>query len=421
MAVGTRAYTMETVSACGQAGLQNQIAVAPDGSTVGVVTIADNKKTGTCTPLQRGPMSVPVYDLCFAESADGGKFATTTVSSEAYIAFTGVGLAYSPAGEAAVAYTGNARGVAEAQQRCGASNLLMRSGKAGQFGAPRTLATSSQGTPVPDQQKNCIQDVCNSGDAVGYWPAVAFSPTTSQPAVIYRDLHFGFAADDFASSDVEYAAGPGFSILTVDVARGGGTFGHLAFRKNGQAVVVHYNGEREKSTDGIWVNQDTGGGVWAAARVSAVVTEGGLGFAISKQGLHALAYYDSGSPRLSYVESNDGQSWSTPVDIDTDGITGQFPALAFNDSGEPCVAYYRCRDYDPTNRSCDQDRDGLMLARRSGTTWAVESVSAQAGVLDGTYPALAFVAGKAVIAFQKSAFDPGTGKTHNELDVAREQ
>jgi hypothetical protein len=48
-------------------------------------------------------------------------------------------------------------------------------------------------------------------------------------------------------------------------------------------------------------------------------------------------------------------------------------------------------------------------------------VSALAGVFDGAYPALAFVGGKAVIAFQARSFDPGSGATTLTLRVAREQ
>ena len=186
-------------------------------------------------------------------------------------------------------------------------------------------------------------------------------------------------------------------------------------------MVVHYNGEREKSTDGIWLNQDTGGGVWAATRVTPARIDGALGFAVSPMGVFALAYYDADAAKLEYMESMDGQSWSAAVDVDADGITGQFPSLAFDDSGEPGIAYYRCRDYDPMDRSCDQNRDGLMMARRVGGAWQVESVRAQPGLFDGLYPALAFIKGKAVIGFQIRSYDPGSNTNAVELDVAREQ
>ena len=419
LAVATRSYTVEVITPCGQAGFQTQIAVAPDSSTVALVSMANTPRKGTCTLLMRPPMDVPEYDICLGESKAGAPFVVTQVSSERYLSFTGVALGYSPAGDTYVAYTGNAAGVMQADQRCGATNLLLRSGKGIMLGAPRTIATSSQsGGLVPDQVASCIQDVCNSGDATGYWPAIGFSPG-GVPSLAWRDIHFGFATDDFASSDVEYAAGPGFTSLTVDVSRGGGSYTRLAFSKAGQPVVAHYNGEREKSTNGIWVNQNTGG-AWVATRVTGARIGEMLGFAIGPSGLYALAYYDADSARLVYLESMDGVTWSAPVDVDTDGITGQFPSLAFDGGGEPAIAYYRCRDYHPMDRSCDRERDGLLLARRAGGRWSVESVSARSGVFDGIYPALAFAGGKAVIAFQVRSFDPGSGNNSFSLDVARE-
>ena len=422
LAVALHTYSTEKLGGCGQSGFQSQIAVAPGGA-IGIVSIANTKAKGTCTLLMRPPMDVPTYDLCFAEAAaPGAAFKIGKVASAEYLALTGVALAYDAMGTALVAYTGNGPGVKQADQRCGATNLLLRSGTGGVFGAPKVVATGSQsGGLVPDQKANCIQDVCNSGDATGYWPAIARSGA-GQVLLAWRDIHFGFATDDFASSDVEYAEGPGFAALTVDVARGGGSYTRLALDQAGKAAIVHYNGEREKSTNGIWINHQISG-AWKATRVTGARIGELLGFAIGPSGLHALAWYDADGARLVYMESMDGESWSTPLDVDTDGITGQFPSLAFDGNGEPAIAYYRCRDYDPMDRSCDRDHDGLMLARRAGGSagrWSIESVTAKGGLFDGIYPALAFAGGRAVIAYQTRGYDPGSGTSSFELDVARE-
>jgi hypothetical protein len=134
--------------------------------------------------------------------------------------------------------------------------------------------------------------------------------------------------------------------------------------------------------------------------------EGQLGFAISPHGLYAAAYYDNTSNLLMYTDSMDGTKWSTPATIDTIGYTGLYPSLAFDDNGDPAVAYYRCNATGPAVMSCDPATDGLYLARRAGGAWTREVVSANSAILDGMYPALAFVKGKAVIAFQESSYDP---------------
>ena len=422
MSVATRQYTTQTVAGVGQSGFQTTLVTS--GTTVALATFsnpAGNSDGGTATcKTMNGPAEVRTYEIWYAESTAGGAFKPTKVSSEKYLSLTGVGLALSPAGDAALAYTGNAAGVPEPTLRCGASNLLLVAGKGGAFGAPKAVATSSQSAMlVPDQMTQCIQQVCNMGDATGFWPAVAFD-AKGQPAVAFRDIHFGFANDDFASSDVEYSPGPGYSILTVDVSRGGGTYGRLAFTPAGDPAIAHYNGERDLATDGIWVNH-AAAGVWTATRASAAKIGEMLGFAISAAGTWGIAYFDDAGIRLSYIESTNGADWSAPVDVDTDGITGQFPSLAFDADGQPAIAYYRCNDYDPVKRSCDRDKDALLLARRSAGAWQIDKVSAQPGVFDGYYPSLGFVAGKAVVAYQVRTFDPGSNTNGFELHVAREQ
>ena len=69
LAVPGRIYMMDKVGGCAQAGYQTQIAVAPDGKTVGIVTLAQTGGMGTCMPLMRPPMQVPSWGVCFEASA----------------------------------------------------------------------------------------------------------------------------------------------------------------------------------------------------------------------------------------------------------------------------------------------------------------------------------------------------------------
>jgi hypothetical protein len=146
-----------------------------------------------------------------------------------------------------------------------------------------------------------------------------------------------------------------------------------------------------------------------------------LGFAIGPTGLHSVAYYDSLALKLEYVESMDGTTWTMPVDVDTDGNTGQYPTLAIDAAGEPEIAYYRCGDYNPMNQNCDQGKDGLKLARREGGRWRTYDVAHDTSLFDGLYPAIGFVGGKAVIAYQSKVFDPSAMTSTLTLNVARQQ
>jgi hypothetical protein len=148
-------------------------------------------------------------------------------------------------------------------------------------------------------------------------------------------------------------------------------------------------------------------GVWVADQlyVGQLSDQGQLGFAISKSGIYAAAFNEMQSGLLMYTESMDGTTWSTPVTVDVNGTTGQYPSLAFDADGNAAIAYYRCSSVEMAT-SCDAATDGLYLARRAGTTWSITAVSANPDINDGLFPALAFVNGKAVIAFQETGYDP---------------
>jgi hypothetical protein len=150
--------------------------------------------------------------------------------------------------------------------------------------------------------------------------------------------------------------------------------------------------------------------VWVAQAISAgqmggLAGQGELGFAISPKGLYAAAYYDAQNNLLMYTDSMDGAKWSPATSLDTIGYTGLYPSLAFDDNGDPAVAYYRCNTIGPMSTACDATTDGLYLARRVAGMWSRSVVTANPMLTDGMYPALAFVKGKAVIAYQQSSFD----------------
>jgi hypothetical protein len=404
-------FVIKDLPECGQAGFQS-VAAAGAGK-VAFASLATTTKTAECVIADRGNTTAPLFDVCLVLPA-ADSFAGTVVTSQPYAARMGVGLALDKSGQPVLAYTGGPA----AAERCGASDMLIATVAGGTLGAPRTLATDSQSTGMPaDQAPNCAaQDVCNRGDATGYWPSIALNPASGALGVAFRDLHFGFADTDFASSDVEFALGDSYAVYTVDVARGGGTYLRLAFSPTGKAAVAHYSLDYRPA---VWLDYQNAQGAWQSQKLFTGEIREQLGFAISAQGLYALAYFDSANQLLMYRESTDGATWLAADNIDRDGLTGYYPSLAFDDQGNPAVAYYRCNDYG-AGTSCDANKDGLYLSRRIAGIWQAVKVAGAAGVYDGLYTALAFVNGKAVIAYQSLYSDPVAQASKYTLHIAKE-
>jgi len=403
-------FTVFDVSACGQAGYQT-VAAASGGKVV-FATLADAGKTAPCPVEGRTGATAEVYDICVILPTAAG-FAGTIATSQPYVAKMGVGIALDKSGEPVLAYTGGPA----AGFRCGGSDMVMASVSGGNLGTPRTIAADSQSTGMPaDQAPNCAaQNVCNQGDATGYWPSIARDPLSGVLGVAFRDLHFGFADTDFASSDVEFARGDAYAVYTVDVARGGGTYNRLAFSPTGKAAVAHYSLDYQPA---VWLDYETPLG-WASQKLFTGKIREQLGFAISPQGLYALAYFDDAKKLLMYRESTDGATWTAAENVDRDGVTGYYASLAFDDQGNPAIAYYRCGDYG-VGDGCDASKDGLYLAIRRQGTWETRKVLGESGIYDGLYTALAFVGGKAVIAYQSNYYDPVAGTSKVSLHVAKE-
>jgi len=379
-------------------------------------------------PMQMPTTSqVPVWNVCYAQGPFQGTYASQVVTSQPYVSPTGVGLAFDSAGNAGIAYTGV--GAMPAMERCGANDAFFVKESGGKFGAAVQVSNGSMTDGIVAAQANqCSEGVCDNGDVTGWWPSIAFDPSDNA-TIAYRDVHNGFANDDlFSACDVDLAEEQGgtFSTLKVDVSRGGGEYNRVAFTPKGLASVAQYS---TGGMPGLLVNVDRVGGA-----LSAQEADGGwtwsqpfngqvgpqLGFAINAQGLMALAYFDLGTSRLFYIESTDGTTWSAPAPVDNNGLTGQYPSLAFDSSGNPAIAYYRCSNNIGVTQ-CDPSQDGLYLARRTGSSWDVQTVHADPSVNDGAYPALAFVNGQAVIAFQITSYDPVSATSSATWWIAEEQ
>jgi hypothetical protein len=417
-----------TALGCGSAGTQSVIAVS--GAKIGVASLATTTTTQTCTISPLGPTQtsqVPVWNVCYAESQSDGSYVSTVVTSQPYTDPTGVGLAFDSMGNPGIAFTGV--GAPPASERCGANDAFLTTATGGIFGEPVQVSNGSMSNEqVTSQAGNCSQNVCNLGDVTGWWPALAFDPS-DQPLMAYRDVHYGFSDDDLTQScDLELAEGGGstYSVLTIDVSRGGGEYNRVAITPAGLPVVLDFS---TGSMPGVYVNQTTtlgsladqaADGGWSSEQIFSGHVGPQLGFGINAQGQFGVAYFDSDISELFYIESSDGSTWSTPQPVDTNGLTGQYPSLAFDPIGEPAIAYYRCSG-NHADKTCDATQDGLYLARRTSGAWSTVAVHADPNVLDGLYPALALAGGKAVIAFQSTSYDAVSATNSATWWVAEEQ
>jgi hypothetical protein len=418
---GGGGYTFKPLG-CGAAGTQAIAAVS--GSTVAFVSLSPTTMVQTCNLVVLGMPSMSkaqVWDVCYVAGQPGGTYHSQIVTSQPYLGPSGVGVAFDSAGNPSVAYLGV--GATPPSETCGSNDAFVTSLQGGTFSAPVQISNGSGNTTlIASQAGNCVEGVCSTGDVTGWWPSIGIDPS-GNAMVAYRDVHFGFAADDFARSDVEFAEGSGgsYQVLTIDVSRGGGDYNRVAFTPAGLPAVLQWNTNNTGNpSPGVYINRQTKPGAFSAQAAAGVWTaqaiysgqmgmnagQGELGFAISPIGLYAVAYYDAQSNLLTYTDSMDGTKWSTPTsNIDTIGYTGLYPSLAFDENNDPAIAYYRCNGIGPMSNSCNAATDGLYLARRVGGLWSRSVVTANPNLTDGMYPALAFVKGKAVIAYQQSSYD----------------
>lgn len=407
-----------------------QSVVAVSGSTIAFASLALTKSTQTCTIMPLGPVEmsqVPLWDVCYATGTAGGTYTSQVVTSQPYLAPTGVGLALDSSGNANIAYTGV--GSTPAMDTCGANDVFVTTAQGGTFGTATQVSMGSQSDAlVAAQMNNCTQNVCGTGDTTGFWPSIGISPGGTT-MIAYRDTHLGFATDDYAKSDVEFAEGTGtsFQVLTIDVSRGGGQYNRLAFTPAGLPAVLQY--DQKGQSPGVYIDQQVmpGGfsaqsavGVWTSQLLATGEMGIDLGFAISSTGVYAVAYFDQGTTSLKYTSSKDGMTWSAPEAVDVVGNTGYYPSLAFDTNGNPNIAYYRCNDQGVIVTQCDPATDALLLATYNGTKWTTQVVSDDPNATDGLFPALAFVGGKAVIAYQETSADAITQATTTTWWVAEE-
>jgi len=406
-------WTLTLVSDCGvNTGDQTAITRTPSGAAF--VTLSDAGSTSDCTLPAEPTVQVKNYAVCYGETASGTAATASNVITQSYVALNGVGIAASAAGEVTIAYPGGPISM----KRCGSSDLdAIKKPAGGSFGMAATIQADSQANnPSTGPQKDdCVQGVCNKGAATGFWPAVTY--VGNNPVYAFRDIHFGFAGDDFEKSDLEYSHGG--TTDTLDVSKGAGDYSHIGTTKDGMVTIVNYNGEGTQVYNGIWALRQSAAG-FDRQQITTLRVGEGIGFDIASNDLQGVAFYDPEAKRLKYMETPDGITWTEPEDADTDGDTGRYPSLVYDANNEPAIAHYRCNDYSSTASGCDQSADGLFLSRRVQGAWQTTKIVAEGSINEGLYTAITTIGGKILIAYQKLTFDPSNGSTKRELYLAKE-
>ncbi|MBI5479883.1 MAG: hypothetical protein HY906_13545 [Deltaproteobacteria bacterium] len=400
------------------AGHQPELVRAPDGS----LGVAYYRMTGAVDQCTRVDPPAPVnrYEIVYAYEKSDGTFAKEVAATVNLLNLQGVALAYDAAGNAGIAYMGGT----EAAYRCGGTDAMLARRTGPNAWTATTIAVDGNDDPVFSEdtaQCAAYQDTCHVGDVVGTWPSLAFSG--ADPWVVFQDVHFGFAQDDFEKADMELSQGG--SRMDLDSVRGAGQYARILVEEDGNPSVAHYS--PFANSGGIWQTWKDASG-WHRQRIVPRMSIGyRLGYARAG-GKHGVAYYppfqnnQSVEQKLWYLESIENNVWGTAEVVDAAGDTGKSPSLAFDGLGRPAIAYYRCREqYDPNNRDCEQASDGVMIAVKE-SAWVSKLVWNDQGVYDGLYVSLAYDQdGLPAIAYQASSLDTGTSPPTviNELIVAR--
>lgn len=379
------------------------------GGRLGLAYFRNTPRRRTCE--QGTGSELVIWEVVYAEPNNDGQWDTEVVGETDTSGTQGLSLAFDAQGNPAVSFMG---GVQDANIRCGASSLYLARRSGASWSVSPVAEDSTSGTAFPEDATACaeLQDYCNEGTVVGEWSSLAFHQ--GQPAIAFRDIHFGFGQDDFLRSDLELIWGG--SRLAVDAPYGGGAYASLAVR-NGQPVIAHAN-LQDFTRVGLWVNWNDG----AAWRRSRVVANGNIGprLRLGVVGERmSLAYHDNADNKLIYLESQDGETWARTV-VDQTGNTGRSPSLTFDGAGNPVVAYRHCGAFNPNNTGCEPQSDGLRYRARLGGAWRVADVRNERTASDAEFVSVVLDGDNLpVIAFKTVYVDPTSGDQFTRVSVAR--
>jgi len=428
-----------------EAGVQLDLAATPAGDFAVAYFRRVAEMSECTTPILGGP-PVPVHqDMVRYAWRDGDSWSREDVATIETTSLYGIELIFALGG-ARVAYLGGVEGL----QVCGGSDLIVaaRSG-AGAWSESAAVSMSNEAPEGAYCPKG--QGMCDFGDVVGLWPAMAVAPDGAL-AIAYRDIHNGYEKESNDSADLEWAStsGGGWTHEWMDLGRGAGLYNALAYDAAGQPAVVSYNGKYGVITfarrdpaaalpfaafvtctsqadcpEGLTCVLSSGYCFQAIHRPEGSLPERSLAFAVAPDGRFLVAFFDPDEKNLMLAHSTDGYAW-TKGRIDTNGATGLSPSLVIDPAtGRPGVAYYRCSDHDPNQLVCDPGQDGVRFSHFVGVypdeltqqnKWRRVAVSSDPDATDGDAVSAAVLPdGRVGVAYSYAWVDPVDGESHSAV------
>ena len=204
--------------------------------------------------------------------------------------------------------------------------------------ATRTLVQNSAeaaGTCKDNQQ------YCDRGVVVGSQPTMVARPEGGF-AAIYRDIHFGFGAEDFRRSDAEiFVEGAGSYHRIADAERSGPLNPGITTFDDGRVVAAYFVDNPDRASErGVWVAVENGDG-FVLSQVDDAATSQRISVTTGGETIW-VAFYDVDDTDLIVASSDDeGETWDVER-VDDRGITGQYPSMGIDAEGRPIVAYGFC-------------------------------------------------------------------------------
>lgn len=298
----------------------------------------------------------------------------------------GLGLAFDPGGNPAVAYLGGESPDTKTPIDHRWHDLLTGVPLPSDSVVARRGASGWQRTTLGQYSNSFVSTSCktdgtcpvdNQGSTIGLWSALAFSPDGALH-VVQRDVHFGSDQSATDASNLEYgkftasaqtvgeaitsrvsitepcswpAAAPDAGAQPPCLIHGGGTYTHLLIVNGQPAVSFAQSPDSVNESTGAWFALRTGANSWTRSHVSAAAGRPGHGpsLAYSATGGFALGLFAADQGDLLVATSPDGIAWNVNT-VEALGETGYHPALAFGKAGLGVIYAYCRAPLDPAGQ-----------------------------------------------------------------------
>lgn len=401
-------WDIETLPLESDVGFQLQMARSDNG-TLGFAFFDMQPQTGEpCDELGiDNPPNKSEWTLHFAERSSDGSWHNEVIHAMPFVsAPPGLDLGYDDDGRAVVA-TMSGDPISALNEYCGANDLgiLWREGD-DDWRHETAVSTSGEA--------EAGHEASDAGYVVGYWPGLAFD-SAGEPAVAYRDVHFGgMQADDFRRADLEFVHrdGGNWRAEPVHWAEGAGQYNQLLFDSEDQPIIAYYTPTEShvEARLGYWVTWRNGE-EWERVQLFNQGNTEAPALLLDEEDdrLHLL-FYDSefGTPRMATLEAWDefesASAWEFTDSTEIGDPTydeGYSPSLAQSPEGTLATAYFRCTRASDGLGDCAASESAVVFSYLDGDEWTQEVIdSGDSLATCGNRPTLVFDDDEPVVAYR---------------------